>query len=67
MDNLKIIVWHKERQQYFDLLAITLSDLNGRVKQAEINNGAVTIWVSLDQIEFVGLTTINQEEINNEK
>lgn len=54
--SLKYKAWHKGRQEIFDVLDITMSGLNDRKKRAELNNGSITIWASLDEINLMPYT-----------
>ena len=61
MDNNRVIkfrAWDKERKQMAQVLRINLSDLNGRTKQVEINNGCFTAYPNLEEVvlmQFTGL------------
>lgn len=62
---IKFRAWHKERREMFNVLSLTLSELNGRGLQAELNNGHITIWAKLSKIEllrYIGINDICEKE-----
>lgn len=64
--NIKFRAWYIERAEMFNVLSICFSDLNGRNRTAELNNGYITIYPSLEEIElmqFIGLHDKNGTEI----
>jgi hypothetical protein len=51
--------YNYERNQYFDVLSMITSELNGRVKSYEMNNGYITIWNEPDQARLEVLVNDN--------
>lgn len=61
---MKFMAWHKERKRFFDVLSIGLSTLNGRKERYELNDGYVTIWSNLDEVELMWFTGVKDVKDN---
>jgi hypothetical protein len=52
MNGLKLRARCKDRNAWFEVLSVVVSELNGREKRAECNNGMITIWRTPAEADF---------------
>jgi len=65
-NRLNFLAWDDERKKMWCVLALHVSDLNGRLPRAEVNDGRVTEWRPLKNLHIrqsTGLTDRNGVEI----